>query len=160
MARAFDLKVELDGKSYTNLMRALRVLGEEDAPHIRKALQLAGRRFTSEIGSRAPRAFRRFSERGVIGHPGGLKFSSSIAHPASRRMEFGRNPRPYGVTWKQANRRRGQGGKGGYVLRGQSPRPYVGIKSGGQAIGATAPYAKEVLTQAINDEWARIGGEG
>lgn len=159
--RAFELKVELDGKSYSRLMTALKVLGEDEPPYIRAALQRVGSRFTAEIRSRAPRSFRdSFKERGVIGARGGLRFVSAVSHPAARRHEFGRNPRPYKVSRQQAAKNPALGVHAGYIYKGQAPRPYVGVIDGGHAIGATAPYAREQLTQAISDEWDRIGREG
>lgn len=159
-AKRFELKVEMDGKSYSRLMTALTVLGEDEPSYIRAALQRVGSRFTAEIRSRAPSSFRNFKERGVIGARGGLRFVSAVSHPAARRHEFGRNPRPYKVSRRQAAKSPTLGVRAGYIYKGQSPRPYVGVIDGGQAVGATAPYAREQLTQAISDEWDRIGREG
>jgi hypothetical protein len=156
-AGTFQLKIELDEKSYSRLMTALKVIGEEDAPHIRAALWRVGNRFTSEINSRAPRSFRKFNQRGVINARGGLRFVSAVAHPAARRHEFGRNPRPYGVSRRQALKNPSLRARAGYTYKGQSPRPYVGVISGNAASGAVAPYAREQLTQAVSDEWDRIG---
>ena len=161
MARGFELKVEIEGKSYGRLMKALQVLGEEDTPFLRAALWRSGNRYKSEIMARAPSFVRRTVDRGVQRFGSGLKFSAGVDHPAARRFEFGRNPRPYGVSRGVFFRSAGtRGTRAGYVYKGQRPRPYVGVISGAHATGAARPYAEDQLRQAVSDEWDRIGREG
>jgi len=68
-------------------------------------------------------------------------------------MEFGRQY--YYRGYKGRAVKSGQRFK---VAGGQRPQPYVGVINGDHAIGAVKGYARERLTEAINQEWERIGG--
>ena len=150
----FQLRVELDGKSVTRLNRALKALGETDAPFIRAALDDIGPRFAGAIKSRAKGGIAAgVQTKGVKGSGGALRFAGVVKHPGSRSMEFGRQY--YYRGYKGRAVKSGQRFK---VAGGQRPQPYVGVINGDHAIGAVKGYARERLTEAINQEWERIGG--
>ena len=153
----FQFRVELDRKTFGRLDKALRVLGETDAPFLRAALEDVGSRFASEIRSRAPGGIA-----GQVGQPvikgklGQLKSVGAVRHPGSRSMEFGRVWYRSGYT--VVNHKFVGGTK--VKRRGQTARPFVGVIKGDAATAATQPYARERLTEAVEREWDRIGKEG
>ena len=140
----------------TNLKRALKVLGETDAPFLRQALDDSGRILEHEAVARAPGGIARgVGFAGVKGVGGQLRAVVRIKHPGARSMEFGR------VWYYHGYRGRAQ--KSGQKFRaspGQKARPYLGVKDGGQAIAASKSRVVALLNDAFEREWERLGSGG
>jgi hypothetical protein len=82
---------------------------------------------------------------GVKGTGVGLRFAGKVTHPGARSMEFGR------IYWKRDGVKRKH-------PPGQKARPYLGVKTGGAAIGAVRNHVEDELYGAIEAEWNRIQG--
>ncbi len=167
--------VEIQGA--TQLKRALKVLGEKDAPFLREALTEAGHILQHETSSRAPGGIaRKVGFTGVKGVGGALRAVVKIDHPGGRSMEFGRiwyyrqstYYRQHGEKSGIGNNRPGSKRvKGGIKAKaqksvdggGQQNRPYLGIVDGGAAIAASKSRVVELLNDAFEREWERIGAE-
>lgn len=153
--KTMQFRVELDGKTASRLNSALKALGETDAPFLRAALDDVGARYLNEIRARAKGSLKGGARaRGVTGQANTLKFSGFVGHPAAKALEFGRQY--YYRGYKGRAQKTGQRFKSSPGMRAQ---PYVGIKNKDQATGATSPYARERLTEAIAQEWERLGSE-
>lgn len=138
-------RVGIQVEGAKQLQKALRVLGEKDAPFLKEALETSGRMLSREAGSRAPGGIGRAVKfTAVRGKPSGLRAIVNVKHPGSRSMEFGRK-------WYGRPRRR--------VARGQQARPYMGIIRGDAAVGATNDEVKRLISDAFDKEWERIGAE-
>lgn len=148
-----------------SLARAMRVLGDQDAPFLKDALVKSNNLLAAEIRSRATGGLANSVH--IIGLKGegsarGLRAVVQVRHPGSRSVEFGRVK--YYTDFTGGNNRPGSKRKKGSIRRtgtlvtrrGQRPRTYVGIKHGSHAIGATAPEISKILSEAIDKEWARL----
>ncbi len=161
--------IQVDGAN--ELKRALKAVGETDAPFLREALgkvaaDLAGHArggATGGIGAA-------ISTRPVVGKGATLRAPLSIKHPGARSMEFGRqwyyqarSPMA-GIGNNRGSARRAKGSviRGSSRVRrpGQRARPFLGIVGGGGAIGATQHQAREIISTAIRNEWERLGERG
>lgn len=148
--------IELDGRAVTRLNGALKVLGERDAPFLRKALEESAQDLAGEIRQRAPGSIGQKVElRGVKGTGASIRATGSDLHPGARSMEFGR------VWYWTGYTRTGNRIQGGQKVKrtGQQARPFMGVIDGGHAIGAVAPKAKARIMAAISQEWERIASE-
>lgn len=150
MARA-GFSIEVTGvKAMT---RKLKALEEMEAPEIQSALGTIAHLADREVTSRAPGSMA-----GRVTTKPGKKLGGSITlgvvkHPGSKAMEFGRTT--YYQGYHGRNQKSGQKVK----RKGQPARPYVGIKTGQQAMGALAgPVARE-LTEAVQKVWDRPGSD-
>ena len=145
-AKTAKFGIQVDGA--IQIQKALRVLGETDAPFLRAALEESGQDLAAEAAARAPGGIGRAVKfTGVKGKPSGLRAMVQVKHPGSRSMEFGRK-------WY------GQHGRRVKVAKGQPARPYFGIVKGDAAIGATNERSMKRISDAIFNEWERIGREG
>lgn len=162
--------VEVTGT--TQLKRAFRVLAEPDAPFLREALAAAGRILEHEAASRAPGGIAKgigFS--GVRGVGASLRAVISIKHPGARSMEFGRvwyyHQVGAGVSGMGNNRPGSKRVKGSMKTKGtkyraspgQKAKPFLGVKDGGHAIGASKDRVVALIGEAFEREWERLGAE-
>lgn len=150
--------IELNGARQLN--RALKALGETDAPFLREALEESGellrkaaaRRWPGSSGGRV----RFAGVRGGKGHT--LRAVVAMDHPGARSMEFGR------FNYYRGFRGRAVKATGQRFAvpagRGQKPRPFLGIVHGDAAIAEVKEDVGRLLGAAINAEWERIGAEG
>lgn len=145
--------IEIQG--IKQLSRALRALGETDAPFLREALDRSGRQLAGAIRRHADGGIADAVEfRGVKGGASALRAALRIKHPGSRSMEFGRvwYYRGYsGRAVKETGSR--------FRARGQKAKPFIGIVRGDAAIGEVGDEIQADLAQAFEDEWERIGAE-
>lgn len=150
------IRIEIDEQSMKRLSRALKVLGEKDAPFLSAALDRAGQAFASAARGYAPGGIAsRVEYLGVRGSGGAQRAVGRVRHPGSRSMEFGR------VWYYRGYRGRNvSSGRKYPVPRGQRARPYLGVVDGGAAIGRIAPTARQDILTAIDQEWERIGAGG
>lgn len=141
------VKVGIEVKGAGQLQKALRVLGEADAPFLRAALEESGRDLAGQAARRAPGGIGRAVQfTGVKGKANGLRAVGVVKHPGSRSMEFGRK------FWMRRGQRIAHS-------PGQRPRPYLGVVQGDAAIGAVKEDAQRRIADAFEREWERIGAE-
>jgi len=164
-----SIRIKVEGVN--KLAKALSVLGETDAPHLRDALAAIGRQLEGEIRARGrPSIVARIEQLPIRGSGVGIRLPMAVVHPAAATFEFGRqwwyrgrgdgrigNNRPGSKRREGVFRRYGERIK---YHPGMAPRPYVGIVNGDQAIGAIQPEARRLLEQAIAREWERIAAAG
>lgn len=139
---AVNVKIQVEGA--TQLQKKLRVMGEEDAPYLRVALEDSGRELAGEMARRAPGGIGAAVQfTGVKGKANGLRAVGVVKHPGARSMEFGRQ------YWRR---------NGARVRHspGQRARPYLGVIKGDAAIGATKDSAQRRIGDAVVKEWERI----
>ena len=148
------IKIGIEVTDIKPLKRALKVLGETDAPHLRGALEIGGRKLRSAGASRATGGIgSAVTFAGVKGKGGAIRAVVQVKHPGSTSMEFGRTKFYRGYTGR-AMKATGTKFKSS---RGQKARPYMGIKKGDQAIGEVRDDVRRLLGDAIEREWQRIG---
>lgn len=156
MARSSAISMEVAGRK--SLSRALKLMGDGDAPFIRAALEEGAKL----VGDSA-RGYARGSIASGITYEGlkgtgvGSRALIKARHPGSKSMEFGRTLYPVGY------RRTGGRISGGTKTkhRGQTARPFIGVKERNAALGEAIPrIAGEIFPAAIAAEWARLLGSG
>ena len=147
------------------LRRAFKVLGEKEAPFLRKALDEAGHILESEAAKRAPGGIAAgVGFAGVKGVGAAVRAVIRIKHPGARSMEFGRvwyYRSAIGAGNNRTGSKRAKGsikskGHKARASRGQAARPYLGIIGGDQAIAASHDRVAELLTEAYVKEWERL----
>lgn len=153
------------------LTRALERMGDDAPPFLMRAMKDIGQRLETEIRVRGrPSIVRRIEmDEPRFGRRGkGVWVWGAVVHPAAAVFEFGRQwwwrARP---GMRVGNNRPWKRGRGAFYQRGMRIKywpgwrgePYVGIRRGDLAIGATRPYAIELLQRAVQQEWERIGDE-
>lgn len=151
--RAASWGVEVTGAK--QLKKALKVLAETEAPFIKEALAAGARIVEGEGESRAPGGIARaVTFAGVRGVGGEIRALVEVKHRGATAMEFGR------TTYYEGYKGRAQ--KSGRKVKrsGQRARPFIGIKQGDAAIGASKERVRELLSDAFEQEWNRIGAEG
>lgn len=156
MAGAASIRIELDGKTAGNLSKALRVLAEPDAPHLREALEEGGQMLAGATRSRAKgRIAGSVQFAGVKGKAHLMRATVVVKHPGAKPAEFGRQTYYRGFTGRRqkATGTPFKAGRGG-----QKAQPFVGIVKGGAALGAVEPRVRQLLTSAVSKEWDRLGG--
>lgn len=159
-------EVQLDGKAVSQLNRALSLFEEQHADFLREALAKSAHILTPEIKRRAKGSIsNRVEYAGLKGTKAGVRAVITINHPGARSAEFGR--RRWHVSPGAGNNRgtqkraKGSMKRGKVVIRpGQKARPFLGVEKGDAAIGAKADEIRTLLTNAIEQEWIRLGGEG
>lgn len=159
MARNASWGVEVTGKN--RLGRALALLGDGDAPFLRKALDESGKLFEHLERSGAPRHIvGSIAFVGVTGAGANQKAIITAKAPDARRQEFGRAGKPYRTRGSARGKRATYNLKAaGYTYKGSKERPYIGVKRQDHAIAAAKPQITEKLTNAIHAEWERLGSE-
>ncbi len=151
----------IDVEGIGALTRALKVLGETDAPHLREGLEKGAGILHGAAVARAGGSIGQSIEMvGIRGKGGALRYVLRIRHKGGRSREFGRVwfYRGYRGRAVKATGRRFKAGALGSA--GQRPRPFIGIVRGDAAIGETADQIRDVMAEAISQEWERIGREG
>ena len=145
------------------------IAGFEDLPYAREAMGRVQGMAVDATQQRVPRpSFR------VVGLPikgEGLRMMAPIkvVHPAAKSFEFGRHFYYTGFTrgafiGPTKGKRGAARAAKGYMKRtgkrvwrtGMKEQTFIGIKSGGHAIGAIAPKAAEIMSEALAKEWARL----
>lgn len=142
--------------------KAIKLLGDGNAPFLRAALNDAGQVADTEVTHFAPGAIAStvvFA--GIKGAGANSKAIVAVKHPGARPMEFGRTYYYRGWTGKP----RGKGyikgsGQRFKAARGQQPRPFIGIKNQDHAVASMAPKVTKLLGDAITQEWERVLGGG
>jgi hypothetical protein len=139
----------------TALKRALKAVGETDAPFLRQALDESGNILSDATRSRAKGSIAgTVHMTGVQGVGGALRATVEITHPGAKAMEFGRHTYYKGFKGRQQKAT----GQKFRASRGQQAKPFVGVKEGGQAVGASRPDIERKLTDAMTHEWERLAG--
>jgi len=152
MAGAATVSIEVHGVK--SLTRVLKALAEDDAPFLRKALEEAGALLEREIESRAPGSMpATVTFRGVTGSAPRLRASIRVKHPGAKSMEFGRSWY-YRDFMGRAQKATGQRFR---ASPGQRPKPFIGIIKGDAAVGAVRPRLEQIINEAIEAEWHRLG---
>ena len=149
------VKIGLEVKGAKALQRAFKLLGETDAPFLKKALEESGELLEGATRSRAPGsmaqkvAFTRVSGKGAT-----LRATVVVRHAGAKSMEFGRlyYYRDFQGRAMKATGQRFRSGKG------QKAKPFVGVISGGQAMAAVEPQVRAKIQAAYEKEWERIAG--
>ena len=153
MAKAISTGIVVEGTK--QLSKALRVLGEGDAPFIRAALTDAGMLLRSAAAHRTHGGIASaIAFVGVMGKANSLRAVIKIKHPGAKSMEFGRSRYYTGY--------RGRAVKSGRLVtyappRGQRARPYLGVIKGNGAVGEVRERVETMLRAAFEKEWERIG---
>ena len=163
----------IDIENLPQLRGAFRAIaGFEDLPYAREAMGRIQGMAVGATQQRVPRpSFR------VVGMPikgEGLRMMAPIKviHPAAKSFEFGRHFYYEGFTraafiGPTKGKRAARAAAKGYMKRtgtrvwrtGMKEQPFIGIKSGGHAIGAIAPKAAEIMSEALAKEWKRLADE-
>lgn len=150
------LRFEVDEDSLKRLNRALKALAETDAPYLRAAMGDIGQRVVSEARSRGPGSIGAAVEyRGLGRSKTNIRANGLVAHAGGKAMEFGRQYFYRGFTrGGKGSQKKGQRFKSS---PGMPAKPYIGVVTGEQAMGATRSFARQRLLEAIDAEWNRIG---
>lgn len=157
MAAGVTWGIQIEGAGA--LKKALRVLGETEAPFLKAALDESGKLLEDAAARRAKGGIAGgVSFRGVRGKGGGLRAVVNIKHPGARSMEFGRFNYYRGFRGRDVKTtgHKFHVGPG----KGQRPQPFLGIVKGDAAIAEVQQPVTEKLQKAFADEWERIGAEG
>lgn len=161
MAKQASFGVEF--KNINRFKRAMKLIGDGDAPYLRAALNDAGEIADDEVSHFAPGALASaVAFTGVKGSGANSKAVIKVRHPGARPMEFGRTMYYRGWTGKPRGRGyiKGHGGTKFKVARGQAARPYVGLRNKDKAIESMSPKVTKMLGEAVQKEWARVLGSG
>lgn len=152
MAGAVQIKVEVKGAKA--LTRALKSLGETEAPFLKQVLEDSGRLLEQATRSRAPGGIAsKVDFTGVKGKGGAVRAVVTVKHAGAKSMEFGR------TTYYEGFRGRAQKATGHKVKRkGQTAKPFMGVKRGDHAIGAVTDDVKTRLVRGYEQEWERLAG--
>ncbi|HXG36523.1 MAG TPA: hypothetical protein VNL15_06115 [Dehalococcoidia bacterium] len=146
--------IQLTG--HKRLKKALRVLGEREAPFLKAALEEGGGLLRGAAAARATGGISSAVQFvGVQGSGGAQKAIIRVKHPGARSMEFGRKMYYRGFRGRQMKAT----GQRFRANRGQQARPYMGIIKNDAAIGQVGPQVKQGIEQALEREWERIGRE-
>lgn len=150
------LKFEVDGQSLKRLNGALKALAADDAPYLKGAMEDIGRRLVSEARGYAVGGIAGSLQfKGLSKSKLNVKALGLAAHPGAKSQEFGRS------YYYRGFKRGGKGSqKSGTKFKsspGQAAKPFVGVKTGGQAMAATRGFARTRLAEAIDAEWNRLG---
>lgn len=136
-------------KGFTGMKRKLQVLEEADAPEIAGALSRISRLADNEVSGRAPGSMGGQVQTTAAQKIGNVITKGTVRHPGAKAMEFGR------TTYYTGYRGRNQKSGSKVKRAGQKPRPFVGIKTGEQAMGALREPVERELTTAYTAVWNR-----
>lgn len=151
-----NVKIGIEVKGAKALTRALKTLGETEAPFLRQALDDSGTMLEQATRSRAPGGIAsKVNFTGVKGKGGALRSVVVVKHGGAKAMEFGRRNYYRGFT----NRKQKATGQK-FTSKGQQAKPFMGVRAGNQAIGAVRDDITNRLNRAFEDEWTRITNEG
>lgn len=154
MASAVRLDLRVDGAK--DLNRALKALGADDAPYLRKALEDSSELLGRAAARRTHTSIAQSIEiKAVRGRANRLKGVITFKHPGARSREFGRK-----FYYRDFVQRRMREGVRFRSSPGQAAQPFLGIVSGGGAIGATKHQIEANITKAIAREWERLAARG
>lgn len=149
---ASTISIAVEGDK--QIKRALKALGETEAPFLKGALDKGGRMLGQAAEGRVHHSIAASMQyAGVKGVGGALRAVGTFKHPGARSMEFGRTYYYRGFT----GRRQKATGHKVKVSGGQKARPFVGIKRGDAAIGQVREPVQRLIREAIDAEWTRIG---
>lgn len=149
------VKIGIEVKGAKAIGRAFKLLGETDPPFLREALTEGGQLLEGATRSRAPGGMaQKVDFVGVKGKGAQLKATVVVRHGGAKSMEFGRLYYYRGFRGR-AMKSTGQRFRSG---RGQKAKPFVGIITGGQALGQVEAKVKDLITTAFEKEWERIAG--
>lgn len=144
--------VRLEVSGINRLRRAMRALGEKDAPFLRDAVDQISRRTEREVRQRAPGSMAGTVQFAGVRASGVRTYGLiRINHPGAKSMEFGRRQYYFGYKGRAM-----RSGTKRVVARGQRARPFVGVVNQDAAIGAVAPLARQLWEDAIEREWDRL----
>lgn len=150
MARS-SVAIQLSGLNA--IKKNLRALEEMKAPEITTALGRISELAEREVKSSAPSSMAgRVSTRPGKQLGPTLTFGV-VKHPGAKAMEFGR------TTYYEGYQGRNQ--KSGRKVKrpGQKPKPFVGIKTGKQAMGRLEGPIRDELGSAVLAVWNRPGSD-
>lgn len=133
-------------------------------PFLEPVMVKSARILADEVRARAKGGIRASVRGGYFRRVGAqLHATVSVSHPGSRSMEFGRQRYYRGMVGNNrpgSKRERGSVKRTGRKFispRGQASRPFIGIKHGDAAIGASKVRIEELLAAEILAEWERRG---
>lgn len=148
IGKAAGIAIEIDQDSLKRLTKALKVLGEADAPYLREAVSESGQRFATAVRSHAPGSMGgQVVERGVSGSGTGLRYKGVVTHPGARSREFGR-----GWYYRAYTGRKMKSGTK-FKSAGQQAVPFLGVMKGDAATGEVRPYVVERMLRGIRQTW-------
>lgn len=153
-------KVSIQVTGAKALKRALKELGDTEAPFLRQAVDEGGHLLELAVRGMAPGAMAqtvRFVA--VRGSGANVKALVRVTHPGAKAMEFGRHTYYKGFT--RPLHKGGMKATGTpFQSRGQKARPFVGVMKLDQAIGSVKDEIQTKIEQAFVKEWERIAVEG
>jgi len=152
-------KVSIQVTGATALKRALKAVGETDAPFLRQAVEEGGRLLEVAVRGMAPGAMAQTVQFvAVRGSGANVKALVRVTHPGAKAMEFGRHK--YYRDFTRPLRKGGMKATGTQFTasRGQKAKPFVGVRNLDQAIGSVKDEIKDKLSQAVVKEWERLAG--
>jgi len=149
------VKIGIEVKGAKAIGRALKVLGETDAPFLKKALEESGELLEGATRSRAPGSMaQKVAFTRVTGKGATMRATVVVRHGGAKSMEFGRLYYYRGYTGRSMKAT----GQRFRSSKGQKAKPFVGVMKGDQAMGAVKPQVKAKIEAAITKEWERIAG--
>lgn len=135
------------------LLKKLQILGENDAPFLREALEAGGELMKDAASGRAPGSMAsKFQGPKVRTYSGSLRALVEVKHPGARSMEFGRFHYYRGYSGRAVKAT----GTRFKSSPGQKAQPMFGIVKGDAAVGAVGGRVKELLERAITAEWEKL----
>lgn len=147
-------KIGIEVKGATALNRAMKALGETDAPFLGQAIDDGGKLLQGAVRPRAPGGMASKVEfSGVKGSGANLRALVKVKHPGAKSMEFGRTKYYEAFTGR---RQKATGRK--VTRRGQQARPFVGVRNMDRAVGAVKPDIQVLIERAYTKEWDRLAG--
>lgn len=146
MARA-GLSIEVKG--ITRLRSSLKALEEMDAPEITAGLGRIARLADSEVSRSAPGSMGGKVNTRPAKKLGATITLGEVKHPGAKAMEFGR------TTYYEGYKGRAQKSGNKVKRGGQKARPFIGIKTGKQAMGRLQEPVERELRESIAAVWNR-----
>lgn len=147
-------KVSIQVTGVTALKRALKAVGETDAPFLRTAVDEGGHLLEWAVRGSAPGTMAsKVAFVSLRGSGVNVKALVKVNHPGAKAMEFGRKKYYRGFTGR---RQKATGTP--FQARGQQAKPFVGVRNLDHAIGAVKPDIENKINQAVVNEWERLAG--
>lgn len=152
MSNTAAVRIEITGQRA--LARAMKAVGDTDAPFLNHALLESADDAAGETRSRGPGSIgSAVSIVGLRGSGISKRAVVSVKHPGAASMEFGRTLYYAGYTGRKQ--------KSGYkrkVSKGQQAKPFIGVVKGDAAMGASRDRIVMRIMHAFELEWERLGG--
>lgn len=157
MAKPGPLKMGVEILGVKEMGKALKAVGDTEAPFVTEALEWAGPHMVASAKTFAPNSSiaNAISFIGVKGKGIRQRAVVRAKHPAGASFEFGRLWYYTGYSGRDA--------RGGIRVRrypGFAKKPYLGIVKRDKALGEVSEEITDRLMDAMVKEWRRLGFKG